>query len=56
MVTHYIKLLLLIFVSADDAYVRGMFQKFADYHDIRTYIGTAAFIGFTLAYFKSTYN
>ncbi|CAB3992121.1 Hypothetical predicted protein [Paramuricea clavata] len=38
----------------DDAHVRGMFQKFADYHDVRTYIGTAAFLAYTLAYFKST--
>ena len=38
----------------DDGHVRDMFKKFDDYHYIRTLVGTAAFVGFTLAYFKST--
>ena len=38
----------------DDDYVRRMFKKFDDYHYIRTLVGTAAFVGCTLAYFKST--
>ncbi|XP_046861444.1 uncharacterized protein LOC124454712 [Xenia sp. Carnegie-2017] len=40
----------------DETHVRNTFKKFADYHDVRTYIGTAAFVAFTFAYFKSTYN
>jgi hypothetical protein len=39
---------------SDDAHVRGLIKKFGDYHDVRIYVGTAAFIAFTLAYFKST--
>ncbi|XP_028395828.1 uncharacterized protein LOC114519847 [Dendronephthya gigantea] len=38
----------------DESHVIGMFKKFGDYHDIRTYIGTAAFVAFTVAFFKST--
>lgn len=44
-----------ILKNNDEAYVRNMFKKFADYHEIRTVLGTAAFFAFTFFYFKSKY-
>ena len=50
----HIKLKRGLFFVSDEAHVRGLIKKFGSYHDIRIYVGTAAFLVFTLAYFKST--